>query len=580
MEILRGIGVSPGVAISPAYLLGRQDFVIATRMVDPDQAAQEIERVREAVVVAAETIRVLRTRLADTLAEKYAAVLDAHLAILTDQRLFDEIAGRIRHDGFSAEHAASRVLGEYARQLSSVEDAYLSQRATDIFDIQQRLLKALSGDARSLSDNITHPVIIIAHDLTPSETLSLDRSKITGFATDAGSSTSHTAILAKALDIPAVVGVGRATAAVAGGDMVIIDGSKGLLIISPDQETLERYRGLADRGRVAEVALEGIRDLPAETTDGRLVELVGNIELPEEVQTAVDNGAAGVGLYRTEFLYLKAGKEPTEEEQFTAYMQAAITLGDLPLTIRTFDLGGDKLPAGFVHVHERNPSLGCRSIRFCFENLPLFKTQLRAILRAAIYGNIRLLLPMISCVDEVIKAKRIIEETRRDLAADGIPFQEDLPIGIMVEVPSVAVAPDIFAPEVDFFSIGTNDLVQYCLAVERVNEHVANLFTPSHPSVLRLLKNVVDIARATDTPLALCGEIGADPVFTMLLVGLGFEQLSLNPLSIPRIKKLIRLMSYADAETVASQALIQKSADDVRKLLLESIPEEARTFLA
>jgi len=580
MEVLRGIAVSPGVAISPAYLVGRQEFVIPTSMVDTAQAEEEVSRVRSAVDSAAEKIKNLRGRLAGTIAERYAAILDAHLALLTDEKLFNEIASRIREQGFSAEHAVSRVLGEYARQLASVDDAYLSQRAQDIFDIQQRMLNELSGEKHEPLKELTRPVAVVAHDLTPSETLSLDRDKVTGFATDAGGSTSHTAILARALDIPAVVGLGRATDAVAGGDMVIIDGNKGLLVVNPDDATLERYRSSKAEIEIVDRGLGELRELPAQTVDGIRVELYGNIELPEEVATAVRNGAAGIGLFRTEFLFLQAGREPSEEDQFFSYLHAAEELGDLPLTIRTFDLGGEKLPAEHRHAAERNPALGCRSIRFSFEHPAMFKSQLRAILRAGAHGNVRLLFPMISSLEELHRAKAFLDETREELESEGVPFGGNIPLGIMVEVPSVAVAPEPFAREVDFLSIGTNDLVQYALAVERVNEHVAALFTPAHPAILRLLRNVIDVAARTGTPVNLCGEISADPLYTALLVGLGFTELSLNPPAIPRIKRVIRSISYEEARRLADRALEQPSAEAVTALLTENLSEEARRLIA
>lgn len=580
MEVLSGIAVSPGVAISPAYILGRQDFVIPTSMVDSSQADREISRLRDAVAATAENIEKLRTQLAGMLAERYAGVLDAHLAILTDERLFEEISARIREDGFSAEHAASRVMGEYARQLASVDDEYLSQRHQDIFDIQQRLLKQLAGEKHAALDDLPGQVAIIAHDLTPGETLSLDRGKVMGFATDGGGSTSHTAILARALDIPAVVGLGRATAAVAGGDLIIIDGYKGLLVVNPDEATLARYRSSQAQTEVVDRGLEGLRGLPAETTDGRQIALFGNIELPEEVETALRNGAAGVGLFRTEFLFLRAGEEPTEQEQFFAYLHAAEELGDLPLVIRTFDLGGEKLPADYRHAPERNPALGCRSIRFSFEHPGMFKSQLRAILRASVHGNVRLLFPMIASLEGLQRAKAIVAETREELESEGVPMAAELPVGIMVEVPSVAVAPEPFAREADFFSIGTNDLIQYTLAVERVNEHVASLFTPSHPAIIRLLENVLDVSRRMDIPVNLCGEISADPIYTALLVGLGFTQLSLNPPAIPRIKRVIRSISYENARALAREALEMASASAVTNLLVENLTDEARGLIA
>ncbi len=580
MEILKGIAVSPGVAISNAYVLGRQHFVIPTSMVDPELASEEIERVKAAVSNAAHNIERLRQQLGGTLAERYAGILDAHLAILTDERLMSEISGRIREEAFSAEHAVSRVLGEYARQLASVEDPYISQRAQDIFDIQQRLLNELTGNKEEPLRKLTSPVALIAHDLTPTETLSLDREKITGFATDAGGSTSHTAILAKALALPAVVGLGRATAAAAGGDTVVIDGNKGLLVINPDRGTLRRYRSSLDHIRVSDEALDEIRALPAETTDGRRISLHGNIELPEEIETAVRNGAAGIGLFRTEFLFLRSGKEPSEEEQFFAYLHAAEALGGSPLVIRTFDLGGEKMAASVKHPAERNPALGCRSIRFSFENPSIFKTQLRAILRASVHGNIHLLLPMISSVEEVRRAREFLNETRKELVSQGVRVPETVPVGIMVEVPSVAVAPEIFAPEADFFSIGTNDLIQYSVAAERVNEHVAALFTASHPSILRLLKGVVDAAERLGVPVNICGEMSADPLYTVLLVGMGFTQLSLNPPAIPRIKRIIRSISSRKARQIAQNALLMPTAREVTAYLIRNLPKSARGFIA
>lgn len=580
MEILRGIAVSPGVAISPAYLVGQQRYVIPTSMVESAQAAGEVARVRDAIAAAANAIRDLTGRLSGTIAEKYIAILDAHLAILTDDRLLGEISSRIEGEGFSAEHAVSRVLGEYARQIASLDDAYFSERANDIFDIQQRLLGELTGRKEEPLKDLAEPVALVAHDLTPGETISLDRENVTGFATDAGGSTSHTSILAKALSLPAVVGLGRATSAAAGGDLVIIDGNKGLLVVNPDEATLAHYRSSLDRIRLRDEGLVDLRDLPAETTDGRRIGLYGNIELPEEISTAVKNGAEGIGLFRTEFLFLQAGKEPTEDEQFFAYLHAAEVMGEMPLVIRTFDLGGEKLPPSVKHPAERNPSLGCRSIRFCFENPGLFRAQLRAILRASVHGNIKLLFPMISSVEEVRRARVMLCEVQEELTREGVAFNEKMPVGIMVEVPSVAVAPDIFAPEVDFFSIGTNDLIQYAVAAERVNEHVAELFTAAHPAILRLLKNVLDTAARMAIPVNLCGEVSADPLFTMLLVGLGFTELSLNPPAIPRIKRIIRSFSFEKARELAEEALALSSARDVTALLVSNIPETARPLVS
>jgi len=580
MEVLKGIAVSPGVAISTAYILGRQKYVVPTRLLAPSKVGPEMERFRRAVASAAREIHDLKNRLAGTPAERYGAILDAHLAMLTDERLSEEISKHIREERYNAEHAVTRVLAEYARSLESVEDDYLRQRASDIYDIERRLLDALTGNRGSLLEDVSRPVVVIAHDLTPGETLSLDRQKVSGFATDVGGSTSHTAIVAKALSIPAVVALGRASTAVAGGDTVIVDGNKGLLVIDPDAAAIERYNAARADAVATDLGLADLKDLPAETSDGRRISLLGNIELPEEIPAALANGAEGIGLFRTEFLFLKAGHEPSEEEQFLAYVNAAKALGDRPLVIRTFDLGGDKVTGEMKHHLERNPSLGCRSIRFCLENPALFRAQIRAIVRASIHGDIRLLFPMISSLEELRRAKAFYAEVVKDLRSKHAPIADRLKVGIMVEVPSVAIAPDAFAAEVDFFSIGTNDLIQYTLAVERVNQHVAWLFTPAHPAILRLVRNVVEVSQRLNVPASVCGEMSGDPLFTMFLVGVGISELSIAPRALPRIKQVIRSISYEHAKKVAQTALALASARDVKALLLKELPEHVRATIA
>jgi len=576
METIKGIAVSPGVAIGPAYVTGRQQYVIPEESVGAGDVEREVRRVSQAIGAASQDILNLKNRLSGTPVDKYSAILDAHLAILNDERLFDAISRRIREHGFSAEHAVSKVLSEYAQTLESVDDVYLSQRATDIYDIQDRLLTAFMGKPDRGVTHFARPVVIVAHDLTPSETLALDREKVLGFATDAGGSTSHTAIVAKALSIPAVAGLGRASVAVAGGDTVIVDGDKGLLIVNPDPGVLERYHASQVEHAATGTGLGILKEVAADTTDGRHISLLGNIELPAEIGAALDHGAEGIGLFRTEFLFMQAGHEPSEEEQYAAYCNAARALGPRPLVIRTFDLGGEKLAGGLRHHQERNPSLGCRSIRFSFENPAIFRTQLRAILRCGIHGDVRLLLPMIASVEEVRRAKAYIAEVKDELKSEGIPYVDNMPVGIMVEVPSVAIAPDAFAKEVDFFSIGTNDLIQYTVAVERVNEHVAWLFTPAHPAILRLIKNVVTAAEAAKIPVSLCGEMGSDPVFTVYLVGVGIQELSVAPPALPRIKRLIRLLSYQDARRIADKALALSSAREITEFLIKSLPETDR----
>lgn len=580
MEVLKGIAVSPGVAISTAYLLGRQQFDVPTKMLAPSRIEPETERFRAAVRSAAAEISKLRERIRSTPAERYVGILDAHYAMLTDERLAEEIIRRIREQAFNSEHAVTRVLSEYARSLETVDDAYLRQRASDIYDIERRLLEALTGQEARLLSDVPHPVAVIAHDLTPGETLALERSKVAGLATDVGGSTSHTAILAKALSIPAVVGLGSASKAVAGGDTVIIDGNKGLLVVNPDAVTIERYAATRAGAEVADSSLRDLTALPAQTTDSTRVLLIGNIELPEEIPVAVANGAEGIGLFRTEFLYLRAGHEPSEEEQFMAYVQAARAMAGKPLVIRTFDLGGDKVAGEIRHSAERNPSLGCRSIRFCLENPSVFRTQLRAIARASAHGDVRLLFPMISSLEEVKRAKAFYGDVVKELRARRVPVNESIKIGIMVEVPSVAIAPEVFVGEVDFFSIGTNDLIQYTLAVERVNEHVAWLFTAAHPAVLRLVNNVLKVGRDNGIHVSVCGEMSADPLFTAFLVGIGITELSLGPRAIPRIKRLVRAISYKEAAEAAREVLSMSNARDIKAFMLNNLPDFAREYIS
>ena len=571
MEIKKGIGVSPGVVTGEAFILEGDEQAIIRRFFPREDVEHELARFEQALSAARTEIRDLAAQVTNTMGEDYGGIFQAHLRMLDDEKLREEVRELISEKSFTPEYAVSRVIRKYMKRFRKIEDSYLAERVRDLGDIEVRVLRALSGEEhREHFDAHKDPMVLIARDLTTAQTATLDRKKVLAFATDAGGRTSHTAIVARALEIPAVVGLETITADVTTGDRVILDGTHGIVIINPDEATARRYEGLRDNYLQLEVELQKFRTLPAVTADGCEVRILGNIEFPTEVGLVVDNGAEGIGLYRTEFLYLsQKGVAPTEAEHFTAYMQAIRALGDRPITIRTVDLGADKLSTVAGVRHEKNPFLGMRSIRLSFQQLGQFKTQLRAILRASAAGNVQILLPMISNIMEVRRARGILEEVKRELTGEGHGFKEDIKLGIMVEVPSVAVAADFYTAECDFFSIGTNDLIQYTLAVDRVNERVASLFTPSDPAVLRLIRSVIVAGQRADIPVALCGEMGGDPLFTIPLLGMGLREFSVAPSAVLEIKKIIRSVTLSDAQEVARDIFELRTSTEISRFLRE-----------
>jgi phosphotransferase system enzyme I (PtsI) len=569
MEIKRGIPVSPGVAIGPALMLDTEVFRIPQRSIDRDQVAAELERLHVALAAAAAQARENQQAISDKLGRQYGAIFGAHASLIADPTLAREIETLIRDQHFAAEYAVSRIMRRYAKALDSIERGPLAARAADLFDIEKCILENLLGQRKEQLAELTQPVIILAHDLTPSQTAALDPRMVHAFATEAGGRASHTAIMAGVLEIPAVVGLGKFVTDVSGGDQVIVDGNRGVLILNPDEETLEHYESLRSSFRRFESGLEALRDLPAETRDGVRVRLLGNIEFPPEATHCLDRGAEGVGLYRTEFLYLNRKSHPTEAEHLDAYLTVLRLLGpDRPVVIRTLDLGGDKFSID-GSPEERNPFLGVRSVRLCLRNLTLFKTQLRAILRASAFGNVSIMFPMVSTLLELRQCKMILAEVKEDLEDEGIAFHPSIPIGTMVEVPSAAILADCLAREVDFFSIGTNDLIQYTLAADRTNQEVASLYSAGDPAVLRLIDQVVKAARPHDVDVNVCGEMSGEPIYTMLLLGLGLRQLSVTPHNIPEIKKIIRSITLAEATQVCQDAMRLETARDVNNYLRE-----------
>ncbi|MCA9015001.1 MAG: phosphoenolpyruvate--protein phosphotransferase [Planctomycetaceae bacterium] len=569
MLVKRGIAVSPGVNFGPALILGTEDFRIPRQFVSVNVIDTEIARLRSALDAVCEEIAENERLASDKLGEQYGAIFAAHLQMVSSPRLREEIETLIREKCYSPEHASSRVFRRYTKLVQHLGDNYLAERASDIIDLEKRLLKQLLGEKREELSNLTTPVIILANNLTPSETAGLAKEFVLGFATEVGGRTSHTSILAGALEIPAVVGLGEFLSDISGGDIVIVDGNNGEVIIDPDEETLAKYKDTGERQRSMAARLASRRKIRSETKDGVRIHVMGNIEFPNEVEHCRERGADGIGLYRTEFLYLQSNTEPTEEVHYDAYCRVVQAAQNRPIVIRTLDLGADKIPRGYRHLAKEgmNPALGLRSVRLSLRDLPLFKTQLRAIFRAAVHGDVRIMFPLISTLLEWRQAKMIVGDVLEDLEERGVDFNPNIPIGMMVEVPAAALLAEEFAEEVDFFSIGTNDLIQYTLAVDRSDPAVSSLYNSSDPSILRLIKMVVEAAQKKNIPVTVCGQMSSDLKSIPLLAGLGIRQISATPLAIPEVKEVIRHLTIARAEEIAAHALTIDVARDVESYL-------------
>ena len=570
MQVKNGIAVSPGVVVGPALVLGSENFRIPRKYVSRDAVENEQERFHGALEKVCIDIENSEVLVADQIGSQYAAIFSAHLQMARDPRLIQQIDDLISVQFYSPEYAVSRVLRQFAEQMQNLGDTYLAERALDIFDLEKRLLRELLGHSREELSNLTVPVVVLAHDLTPSETATLNTEFVLGFGTEVGGFTSHTAILAGALEIPAVVGMGRCLAGVSGGETVILDGDHGQVVIDPDEQTLESFRTSQARSLRVREQVRSREKLEAQTMDGERVLIYGNIEFPEEVNQSIERGADGIGLYRTEFLYLSRNQEPTEEDHYDAYCRVIESCGDRPVVIRTLDIGADKVPTAMKErfAHSQNPMLGLRSIRLSLQSTALFKTQLRAILRAAVKGNVRVMFPLVANLLEFRQAKMILMDVMEDLEDEGIPFQRDLPVGMMVEVPSAVILAEEFAREVDFFSIGTNDLIQYTLACDRSDPAVASLYRAGDPAILRMIRQVVDAASAHGKPVTVCGQMSSDIRFIPLLIGLGLRSLSATPHAVPRLKEVVRNLTIPEARRIAEHACSLDLARDVEHYLL------------
>jgi phosphotransferase system enzyme I (PtsI) len=578
-KIYKGIVASPGIVIGRAYLLDRRKIVVAGQRIEDVSVRDEVARFKRAVELSKSQLEDLKKRFGKGLGKSHVYILDTHIMLLEDKLLVDGTIKRIKEARINAEGALKETIAAISLKFDSIEDEYLRERKHDIEQVGERVLRSLVGHRQESLADIKDEAVIIAHDLAPSDTLMMRKDKILGFATDAGSRTSHTAILARSLGIPAAVGLESITAAVKTGDVVILDGIHGVVIVDPDEETFLDYLKKQRRYKYFEQELEKIKSLPAETLDGHVVQLQGNIELPEEATSPADHGGTGIGLYRTEFLFMNRLDLPTEEEHYRAYRHVAEKAYPHEVVIRTLDVGGDKIgiPGGFDK--EANPALGLRAIRYCLQKRDLFRTQLRGVLRASVHENIKILYPMISGLPELYETKKLLEDVKAELRAEGIAFNEQVKIGVMIEIPSAAMIADLLAPEVDFFSVGTNDLIQYTLAIDRQNEHVAYMYEPLDPAVLRLLRMVSVASRSEGIPLAMCGEMAGDPLYAAILLGMGFQHLSMNVASIPWVKKVVRSVRMQDAVELASLVMQQPTAAQARKtaehFMEERFPELA-----
>ena len=540
-----GVGVSPGIARGTVFVYRPDDDAAPSRSIEESEIPTEIARFEGALLATRAQILEMQQRIAESTGAKDASIFDAHLLVVEDRTLIDEVLRRLGADRMNVEHVFQTVAGRYAKTLSEIDDPYLRERALDIHDVTRRVIHNLMGtQARDLA-GVTTPHILIAHNLAPSDTAQLNRALVLGFGTDAGSRTSHTAIMARSLNIPAIVGLHEASSQLVTGDHVLLDGYNGLLVVNPSDQTLWEYGELEIKKTVVEEKLSQLRETASTTRDGHHVILSANIELPDDMELVQQSGAEGVGLYRTEFFYLNKAELPTEEEQCAAYRQVAEAAAPHSVIIRTLDLGGDKFMSALHMPEELNPFLGWRAIRFCLERVDIFKTQLRAILRASAAGNVKIMYPMISGVEELRRANILLEECRAELRAEGLAFNEEMEVGAMIEIPSAAISADILAKEVDFFSIGTNDLIQYSIAVDRLNEHIAHLYEPTHPAIIRLIRMTVEAAHANNLWVGVCGEMAGDILLTPLLLGLGIDELSAGAGSVPRVKRAVQSLDNA-----------------------------------
>lgn len=575
-KTIQGIGVSTGVVRGRVYLFTPDERDVRPRRLPKSSVPAEVERFQEALIKARQELVQIQKDLAQRLGRSETDLFDAHLLVVEDRTLIEEVIRGVEERGLNVEFIFQETIRKYEKVFSQIRNDYIRDRLSDIKDVAKRVMRHLTGKARSDLSSLSEEVIVIAHDISPSDTALMHKENVIGFATDVGGRTSHTAIMARSLGIPAVVGLGKISSLVEPGDEIVVDGSRGLVVIHPSRPTLRKIEKEKEAIALFEKRLRLLKDLPAETRDGFRVILAANIEMPEDLPSVISHGAEGIGLYRTEFLYLNRDDLPTEEEQFRAYREVAEKAAPHSVIIRTLDLGGDKFLSPLGVPGELNPFLGWRGIRFCLQRKDIFRAQLRAILRASVFGRVKIMFPMVSGLSELRSARSILKKAMKELDREKADFNSGLEVGVMIEVPSAALTADILAPEVDFFSIGTNDLIQYALAVDRVNEKIAHLYQPLHPGVLRLLEKIITAAHRNHIWVGMCGEMAGDLTSVPILLGMGIDELSVSPMLVPEVKKLIRSLNLAEARKLAGRVIGLTSSRRIetesRRLIKKAAP--------
>lgn len=561
-SLLKGTAVSPGVAIGRAFLFDTQSVHVPRRRIEAFEIDPEMERFKAALARTRNEIERFQDSVADDFEKR---VMGSYVSMLQDPDLVDQTQKYIQSELINAEYAFTRYMDRLSRDLRERGSDFFIERLSDIRDLAKRILGHLTGRSRDSLSDLSSEVIVIAHDLSPSDTALMNKEKVIGIATDVGGRTSHTAIMARSLEIPAVVALETVSERVETGDLLVVDGSLGTVYVNPNEETLARYRKVQSLFFEHERDMESLVGLPAVTLDGKSVDLFANIEFPEEADSVTRHGAAGIGLFRTEFLFMNRQHPPSEEEQYEAYKKVLETFPDHPVVIRTLDIGGDKFVSTIRLSPEMNPLLGSRAIRFCLSHPEIFRTQLRAVLRAGVYGNLHLMYPLVSGIEELEQANAILEEEKQSLMSRGVPVKGTIPVGVMIEVPSAALVADQLAKRVEFFSIGTNDLVQYTLAVDRAGQYVSHLYDPLHPGVVRLIKFIIKSGHENGIPVAMCGEMAGDPGLVALLLALGLDQFSASPIAIPEVKKMIRSIRMSDLASVSSDIEEMGSSAEVHR---------------
>jgi phosphotransferase system enzyme I (PtsI) len=566
--VLKGIPAAPGISYGPSFILDKGEFIVPKRSISSSEIDSEIARFEESINNARREVHALKDKITQDIGAAQAQIFDAHLLVLQDASLLNSVTTGIRDTKLSAEYVFFTVIKKFVEAFAKMPDEYLRERASDVSDISKRVLKHLMDESKLHDlDSLQDDLIVVAHELSPSDAVSMYNKKIKGFLTDIGGRTSHTAIIAKSLGVPAVVGLKDATLRINNQDWVIIDGQKGLVIINPCPETKELYIKEQNKITASLEKLDDLKSLPAQTIDGKNISILANLELSSEIPAVHKYGAEGIGLYRTEFLFMNRLDLPSEDEQYQAYSQVARAIEPFGVTIRTLDLGGDKFISSVQIPRDMTPFLGCRAIRFCLERPDIFKTQLRAILRASVHGRIQMMYPMISGLGELRQANAILDQVKEALRDEKILFDEKMKVGTMIEVPAAVMTAEALARETDFFSIGTNDLIQYTLAVDRVNEKTAHLYEPAHPGVLKMIQKTIDAGHNEGIQVSLCGEMASDPLLAFLLLGMGIDAFSMSAASILTVKRMVRSVKIQDAQRMAYEAMQLSTGQEVEEFV-------------